>query len=103
MHLNSWLHGVSTAPQAAMTIRRTPHEPPPESELSVVSHVIGAQDESIIVDLGHNSFVNLISMQLWDREPRSASLFLNSTCCAQPTPLKRVVDLGRYFYRPHQT
>ena len=74
MHLSSWLHGTSTLSQATMSLRRTPHEPPPESELSVVSHLIGVRDECIIVDLGHNSFINLISMQLWDREPRSAFL-----------------------------
>ncbi|KAM3176902.1 hypothetical protein ACTXT7_005598 [Hymenolepis weldensis] len=79
MHLNCWLRGSassSAVPQQTKSLlstipfRRTPHEPPPESELSVVSHPIWVRDESIIVDLGHNSFVNLISMQLWDREPR---------------------------------
>lgn len=75
MHLNCWLRGNSSSgvqltPTSSASVRRTPHEPPPESELSVVSHLIGVRDESIIVDLGHNSFANLISMQLWDREPR---------------------------------
>ncbi|KAL5967683.1 BTB/POZ domain-containing protein 9 [Taenia solium] len=73
MHLNSWLRSAqtpSTVTSVTTRDRRTPHEPPPESELSVVSHLIGVRDEGIVVDLGHNSFVDFISMQLWDREPR---------------------------------
>ncbi len=77
-HLNSWLRHTSPTSSSPSTslgyvagaMRRTPLEPPPESELSVVSHVIGAKGEDIVIDLGHNSFVNLISMQLWDKESR---------------------------------
>lgn len=84
-HLNSWLGrqrqrptgngGAVVSAGDGGFVWRTPIEPPPETEHSVVSHLIGARGGEITIDLGHNCFVNLISMQLWDKEPRQ---FTNS-------------------------
>ncbi|VUZ56121.1 unnamed protein product, partial [Hymenolepis diminuta] len=111
MHLNCWLRGgasSSTVPQQTKSLfstipfRRTPHEPPPESELSVVSHPIWVRDESIIVDLGHNSFVNLISMQLWDREPRSYAYYIEVSQSLEEGCWEKVVDYSNYACRSWQ-
>nr|CDS33495.1 BTB (POZ) domain containing 9 [Hymenolepis microstoma] len=111
MHLNCWLlnsASSSTVPQqtgslpSAISSRRTPHEPPPESELSVVSHRIWVRDESIIVDLGHNSFVNLISMQLWDRESRSYAYYVEVSQSLEDSCWEKVVDYSNYACRSWQ-
>ncbi|KAM7542931.1 hypothetical protein Aperf_G00000007254 [Anoplocephala perfoliata] len=107
MHLNCWLHGsdssgVRQTPTSVVSVRRTPHEPPPESELSVVSHLIGVRDECIIVDLGHNSFVNLISMQLWDREPRSYAYYVEVSQSLEEGHWEKVVDYSNYACRSWQ-
>nr|VZI08449.1 unnamed protein product [Spirometra erinaceieuropaei] len=81
---------------------RTPNVPPPESEFSVVSHPIGVCGGEIVVDLGHNSFVNMISMQLWDREPRSYSYYVEVALSKDGT-WHRVVDYSNYACRSWQT
>ncbi|KAH9280028.1 BTB/POZ domain-containing protein 9 [Echinococcus granulosus] len=106
MHLNSWLRNTQTpAAVTSVTARnqRTPHEPPPESELSVVSHLIGVRDDGIVVDLGHNSFVNFISMQLWDREPRSYSYYVEVSQSLDESSWQKVVDYSNYACRSWQT
>ncbi|KAL5108285.1 BTB/POZ domain-containing protein 9 [Taenia crassiceps] len=106
MHLTSWLRSVQTASAMMSMItqdRRTPHEPPPESELSVVSHLIGVREEGIIIDLGHNSFVNFISMQLWDREPRSYSYYVEVSQSLDENSWQKVVDYSNYACRSWQT
>ncbi|KAA3674297.1 BTB/POZ domain-containing protein 9, partial [Paragonimus westermani] len=75
--------------------------PPPHSEHDVVRHSLDDPDAHIVIRLGKPSIVNTIRMQLWDREIRCYSYYVEVSL--DQTSWYRVVDYRNYLCRSWQT
>ncbi|TGZ74333.1 hypothetical protein CRM22_000993 [Opisthorchis felineus] len=82
--------------------RIAPHPPPPpHSEHDVVRHSLDDPDAHIVIRLGKPSIVNTIRMQLWDREVRCYSYYVEVSL--DQVTWHRVVDYRTYLCRSWQT
>ncbi|CAH8633453.1 unnamed protein product [Dicrocoelium dendriticum] len=82
--------------------RLTSHPPPPpHSEHDVVRHSLDDPDAHIVIRLGKPSIVNTIRMQLWDRELRCYSYYVEISL--DQVTWQRVVDYRNCPCRSWQT
>lgn len=82
--------------------RLTSHPPPPpHSEHDVVRHSLDDPDAHIVIRLGKPSIVNTIRMQLWDRELRCYSYYVEISL--DQVTWQRVVDYRNCLCRSWQT
>ncbi|CAL8103889.1 unnamed protein product [Calicophoron daubneyi] len=88
-----------TPSQRRRTIQHPP--PPPHSEYDVVRHSLDDANAHIVVRLGKPSIVNTIRMQLWDREVRCYSYYVEVSL--DQLTWYRVVDYRNYLCRSWQT
>ncbi|THD27761.1 BTB/POZ domain-containing protein 9 [Fasciola hepatica] len=79
----------------------SPQPPPPHSEHDVVRHSLDDPDAHIVIRLGKPSIVNTIRMQLWDREVRCYSYYVEVSL--DLVTWHRIVDYRSYPCRSWQT